>query len=82
MENVEIDKMAEKFGGRFKFTVLVQKRVKELVKGSPKLVEIEDRNLIKIALEEIRQGKVGFEGFVLEEEEEKETGKKHSKKKA
>ena len=28
----EIDQLAEKFGGRYKLTVLIQKRLKELVK--------------------------------------------------
>lgn len=80
MHNIEIDELAEKFGGRFKLTVLIQKRLKELVKGSPKLVETEDRNLIKIVLEEIRQGKVSFENFTLDDEE-KEDGKKASRAK-
>jgi DNA-directed RNA polymerase subunit K/omega len=73
----EIDQLAEKFGGRYKLTVLIQKRLKELVKGGQKLVELEDRNLINIVMEEIRQGKVTFEGFELEGEKE---GKKKSKK--
>jgi DNA-directed RNA polymerase subunit K/omega len=76
----EIDQLAEKFGGRYKLTVLIQKRLKELVKGGQKLVEMEDRNLINIVLEEIRQGKVTFEGLQLEDEG-KEEGKKASKKK-
>jgi DNA-directed RNA polymerase subunit K/omega len=53
----EIDQLAEKFGGRYKLTVLIQKRLKELVKGGQKLVDLEDRNLINIVMEEIRQGK-------------------------
>jgi DNA-directed RNA polymerase subunit omega len=80
MEKTEIDQLAQKFGGRYKLTVLIQKRLKELVKGGVKLVETEDRNLINIVLEEIRQGKVSFEGYTLEEPEEKE-GRKSSKKK-
>ena len=39
MDKSEIDGLAEKFGGRFKLTVLIQKRVKELVKGAARLVE-------------------------------------------
>ena len=73
----EIDQLAEKFGGRYKLTVLIQKRLKELVKGGQKLVDLEDRNLINIVMEEIRQGKVTFEGFELEG---KEDTKKKSKK--
>ena len=79
MEATDIDQLAEKFGGRFKLTVLIQKRLKELVKGSQRLVELEDRNLINIVLEEIRQGKVRFEGYSIDEDEKE--GKKTSKKK-
>ena len=73
----EIDQLAEKFGGRYKLTVLIQKRLKELVKGAQKLVDLEDRNLINIVMEEIRQGKVTFEGLELDGEKE---GKKSKKK--
>ena len=73
----EIDQLAEKFGGRYKLTVLIQKRLKELVKGGQKLVDLEDRNLINIVMEEIRQGKVTFEGLEMDGKEE---GKKSKKK--
>jgi DNA-directed RNA polymerase subunit omega len=76
----EIDQLAQKFGGRYKLTVLIQKRLKELVKGGQKLVDLEDRNLINVVLEEIRSGKVVFEGFQIEESL-KEEGKKSSRKK-
>jgi DNA-directed RNA polymerase subunit omega len=72
----EIDQLAEKFGGRYKLTVLIQKRLKELVKGGQKLVDLEDRNLINIVMEEIRQGKVTFEGFELEGKEDTKKSKK------
>jgi DNA-directed RNA polymerase subunit omega len=75
----EIDQLSEKFGGRYKLTVLIQKRLKELVKGAQKLVDLEDRNLINIVLEEIRQGKVTFEGLQMDGDEKE--GKKASKKK-
>jgi DNA-directed RNA polymerase subunit omega len=78
LNSTEIDALSEKFGGRYKLTVLIQKRLKELVKGGQKLVDLEDRNLINVVMEEIRQGKVTFEGFDLEEKGE---GKKASKKK-
>jgi DNA-directed RNA polymerase subunit omega len=80
ISSTEIDQLSEKFGGRYKLTVLIQKRLKELVKGGQKLVDLEDRNLINIVLEEIRQGKVTFEGLQLEEDG-KDEGKKASKKK-
>ena len=75
----EIDQLSEKFGGRYKLTVLIQKRLKELVKGAQKLVDLEDRNLINIVMEEIRQGKVTFEGLELGVDG-KEEGKKSKKK--
>ena len=76
MDKSEVDALAEKFGGRFKLTVLIQKRVKELVKGAARLVETPHKNLIDVALEEIRQGKVALEGMEADEEE----GKKRSRK--
>lgn len=69
MTKSEIDGLAEKFGGRFKLTVLIQKRVRELVKGAQKLIESEHKNLIDIALDEIKAGKVGYEGQELGGEE-------------
>ncbi len=82
ISNTEIERLAEKFGGRYKLTVLIQKRLKELVKGAQKLVDLEDRNLIKVVLEEIRSGKVSFEGYPAGEPEgDKEGAGKSSKKK-
>jgi len=71
MDKSEIDALAEKFGGRFKLTVLIQKRVKELVKGAARLVETDHKNLIDVALEEIRQGKLQWEGMLDDEPERK-----------
>ncbi len=76
MDKSEIDRMAEKFGGRFKLTVLLQKRVRELVKGAPRLVECDHKNLIDVALEEVRQGKLQFEGLLQDDED---GGKKKKK---
>jgi DNA-directed RNA polymerase subunit K/omega len=75
MDKSEIDGLAEKFGGRFKLTVLIQKRVKELVKGAARLVDTDHKNLIDVALEEIRQGKLQWEGM-LDEEPERKSRKK------
>ena len=79
MDSSEIDQLAEKFGGRYKLTVLIQKRLKELVKGGQKLVDLEDRNIINVVMEEIRQGKIGFEGQQFEDELKAE-GKKSTRK--
>lgn len=67
----EIDELAQRIGGRFKLTVLLQKRLRELGRGAAALVEVSDQNLIDTALEEIRQGKVYLEGEELAEETEK-----------
>lgn len=53
-----IDELEQKVGGRFLLTALLQKRVRELVAGAPRLVEIRSENPIDIAIEEIRAGKI------------------------
>ena len=67
----EVDELAQRIGGRFKLTVLLQKRLRELGRGAAALVEVSDQNLIDTALEEIRQGKVFLEEEELTEETEK-----------
>ena len=68
MEKQEIDDLAESVGGRFRLTVLLQKRLRELARGAVPLVETESRNLIDIAMAEVRAGKVTYEGQDLEKE--------------
>jgi DNA-directed RNA polymerase subunit omega len=53
-----IDELDAKVGGRFKLTALLQKRIRELVAGAPRLVEIRSDNPIDVAIAEIRAGKV------------------------
>jgi len=60
-----IEELIEKIGGRYKLTVLIQKRVRELMRNAPRLVEIDTENPMDIAIEEIRQGKISL----VEEEE-------------
>lgn len=43
-------------GGSFQLTALLQKRVRELVRGQKALYETRERNYIKIAAEELRRG--------------------------
>jgi len=59
--------MSERCGGPFQFTVLLQKRIRELVKGAPKLVDTSESNVIQIALQEIQEGKVSLEPLTAEE---------------
>ncbi len=53
-----LDELEERVGGRFFLTVLLQKRVRELVAGAPRLVETKSDHPIDIAIEEIRAGKI------------------------
>jgi DNA-directed RNA polymerase subunit omega len=53
-----LDQLETSVGGRFKLTALLQKRIRELVAGAPRLVDIKSDNPIDIAIEEIRAGKI------------------------
>jgi DNA-directed RNA polymerase subunit omega len=53
-----IDELDAKVGGRFRLTSLLQKRIRELVAGAPRLVEIRSDNPIDVAIAEIRAGKI------------------------
>ena len=44
-----IDELDAKVGGRFKLTALLQKRIRELVAGAPRLVDIRSDNPIDAA---------------------------------
>jgi DNA-directed RNA polymerase subunit K/omega len=53
------DRAKELVGSTFELTTLIQKRCRELVKGRQrKLVDLESRSPIQIALEEVLQGKI------------------------
>jgi DNA-directed RNA polymerase subunit omega len=53
-----IDELEAKVGGRFQLTALLQKRIRELVAGAPRLVDIRSDNPIDVAIEEVRSGKI------------------------
>ena len=53
-----IDELEAKIGSRFALTALLQKRIRELVAGAPRLVDIRSDNPIDIAIEEVRAGKI------------------------
>ena len=48
----------DKVNGRLELTVLLQKRVRDLMNGSPPLVTLEKGDFIDVALEEIKQDKI------------------------
>jgi DNA-directed RNA polymerase subunit K/omega len=58
--------LVRQVGGSFKLTTLLQKRVRELVRGQKPLFETRERNYIRIAAEELNRGLIQL---VPEEEE-------------
>lgn len=50
----------EKVGGRFRLCVLLQKRVIELSRGAPQLVDCDSRSHIDVAIEEILAEKISL----------------------
>ena len=66
MESSLPQQLVRQVGGSFKLTALLQKRVRELVRGQKPLFETRERNYIKIAAEELQRGLIQL---VPEEEE-------------
>jgi DNA-directed RNA polymerase subunit K/omega len=52
----KIDRLDEKVGGRFRLTALIQRRIQETIRGSPRLVE--GKSPLRSALAEIEAGKI------------------------
>ena len=55
MDRTKVMELADKAGGLFRLTVLLQKRVRELVNGARPLVEIDDDNPVNIAMREVEE---------------------------
>lgn len=53
-----LDELEAKIGGRFKLTALLQKRIRELVAGAPRLIETNSDDPVDIAIQEIRANKI------------------------
>ena len=59
MDKLDIDKLTEVVGGRFKLTYLIQKRMRELERGHPPLIDdVEGKHSIEIAAEEVARGTI------------------------
>lgn len=58
MDRKQVWELSARCGGVFKFTVLLQKRVQELVRGAPKLVNDPATDPVQIALIEIGRGMI------------------------
>lgn len=52
----QIDRLDDKVGGRFKLTALLQRRIQEVIRGSPRLIE--GKTPLRSALAEIEAGKI------------------------
>lgn len=56
MDSTLPQQLVKQVGGSFELTALLQKRVRELVRGQKALYETRERNFIKIASEELKRG--------------------------
>ncbi len=61
IEALKDDKIVNELGGRFKFTALVQHRVRELMEGARPLVERDGRTDFEVAVQEAVEGKINYE---------------------
>ena len=61
IEALKDDKIVNELGGRFKFTALVQARIRELMEGSRPLVERDGRSDFEVAIQEVVEGKITHE---------------------
>jgi DNA-directed RNA polymerase subunit K/omega len=58
MHYTDLEDLYDKFGGKFQFSVLLQKRVAQLVSGERKLVPTKADDPISIAIAEAKAGKI------------------------
>ncbi|MHC4078005.1 MAG: DNA-directed RNA polymerase subunit omega [Planctomycetota bacterium] len=70
MEESLPQQLVRQVGGSFELTALLQKRVRELVRGQKPLFETRERNYIRVASEELRRGLIQL---VPDEEESEVT---------
>lgn len=70
IEALKDDRVINALGGRFKFTSLVQHRIRELMDGARPLVERNGRNDFEVAVAEIVEGKITLEIEEQADEEE------------
>ncbi len=72
MDRTKLWELSAKVGGLFKLTVLLQKRIRELVNGAPKLVETSSEDIVHIALMEVEQDKITLDDLSNEELEKQQ----------
>ncbi|WP_432800174.1 DNA-directed RNA polymerase subunit omega [Poriferisphaera sp. WC338] len=61
IEALKDDKVINELGGRFKFTALIQHRVRQLMDGARPLVDRQGRSDFEIAVQEIIEGKITYQ---------------------
>lgn len=61
IEALKDDQIVNALGGRFKFTALVQHRVRGLMNGDRPLVERHGRSDFEVAVQEVVEGKITYE---------------------
>ncbi len=61
MARVTVEDCLDKVDNRFLLVMLASKRVKQLYKGAPPLIEPRGNKNVVVSLREIASGKVGYE---------------------
>ena len=61
LEPLLSDEIVEKVGGRFKLTVLIQRRWLELLQGGRPLVDPTGKTEMEVVVDEIVAGKIGID---------------------
>ena len=67
IEALKTDKLVQKAGGRFKLTVMIQKRWRQLLDGARPMVNPEGKTTMEVIIEEIMTDKLKL---VLQEKKE------------
>ena len=61
IEALKDDKVINELGGRFRFTALVQHRIRDLMDGARPLVERAGRSDFEVAVQEVMERKITLE---------------------
>ena len=68
IDELKSEEIIKKVGGKFKLTVLIQKRLTELLQGARPLIEdAEGKTRLEIVVQEILQDKIIAEGTLAEQ---------------
>lgn len=62
IEELKNTDLADKIGGKFRLTALIQKRMLELTQGARPLIEdIEGKTMMEIVVQEIKEDKIAID---------------------